>query len=54
MRDKKGKDKFSRITIADQGDFPIEEKEKSERCDSEAAARPAGRCLEQILFDASS
>src|SRR5437870_11465973 len=25
-----GKDKFSRITIADQGDFPIEEKRKTE------------------------
>jgi hypothetical protein len=24
-----GKDKFSRITIADQGDFPIEEKRKA-------------------------
>src|SRR5260370_8214475 len=25
-----GKDKFSRITIADQGDYPVEEKRKAE------------------------
>src|SRR6202158_6094330 len=44
-----GKDKFSRITIADQGDYPVEEKRKAEERIGRLSAEKQDRAWEEFF-----